>query len=293
MFKMEMIGIAFFIFLVMTGLGTTLTVAQFREVWRRPYPLFIGFLSQFVVMPATAFGVAYALGFGEEMALSVVLLGASPGGVNSNLFTYYSRSNLCLSVCMTVSSTFICVVSIPLILMAYSALWGARALEIPYGKVMMSTVMVVLPVLLGMVIRAKRPLWAPKLERVSSVAGVVFLLGIIGFSLVKHQDTLKASTGDVFLAGFLVSFCGFLFGYGVSRLGRLREADARAVSFETGLQNVSLTIAIIAFSFPEEVQMQMAIIPGVYMIFVLPLAMLICRIFRGIPLGEEFAAEGG
>ena len=284
MFKYELVAVGLFVFFVMTGLGTTLRVEQFRRVAQNPYPLFIGFLSQFVVMPLIAFSVAKGLGFEGELALSVVLLGASPGGVNSNLFTYYARSNLCLSVCMTVCSTFIAIFSIPLILMAYSALWGEQALQVPYGNVMMSTVAVVLPVALGMLVRARRPGWAPPLERAASVAGIALLVGILAFSVVKHQDTLRESGAGIFWAGFLVSFCGFVLGYSLSRLLRLREADARAVSFETGLQNVSLTIAIIAFSFPEEAQLKMAVIPGVYMIFVLPLAMLVCQLFRRIPL---------
>lgn len=284
MFKYELVAVGLFVFFVMTGLGTTLTVEQFQRVAQKPYPLFIGFLSQFLVMPIIAFSVAKGLGFERELALSVVLLGASPGGVNSNLFTYYARSNLCLSVCMTVCSTFIAIFSIPLILMGYSALWGDQALTVPYGNVMMSTVAVVLPVALGMLVRARRPGWAPRLERAASVAGIALLVGILAFSVIKHQDTLRESGANIFLAGFLVSFCGFVLGYSLSRLLRLEEADARAVSFETGLQNVSLTIAIIAFSFPEELQLKMAVIPGVYMIFVLPLAMLVCQLFRRIPL---------
>ena len=128
MFKVELVGMAIFITFVMTGLGTTLSREQFREVLAEPYPLFIGFVSQFLVMPCIALFVAKGLGFEKELALSVVLLGASPGGVNSNLFTYYSRSNLCLSVSMTVCSTFISIVSIPLILFVYSFVWGQQAL---------------------------------------------------------------------------------------------------------------------------------------------------------------------
>ena len=289
MFKIELIAMAVFITFVMTGLGTTLSREQFREVLREPYPLFIGFLSQFLVMPCIAFFVAKGLGFEKELALSVVLLGAAPGGVNSNLFTYYARSNLCLSVSMTVCSTFISVVSIPVILFVYSSIWGQQALAIPYKNVIAGCLAIVLPVILGMVIRERRPELAPKLEKVASGMGVILLFSILAFSITKNQQVLIDSGISIFLAGFLVSFLGFVFGYGVSKASRLVEANARAVSFETGLQNVSLTIAIIAFSFPAEIQLKMAVIPGVYMIFVLPLAGLICFFFRSRDLPAENA----
>jgi BASS family bile acid:Na+ symporter len=51
-----------------------------------------------------------------------------PGGTTSNIFTYFSKGNLALSVLMTVTSTVFGVILIPIVLLIYAS---ALDLEIP------------------------------------------------------------------------------------------------------------------------------------------------------------------
>ena len=77
----EFVLIGLFVFFVMTGLGTTLSIRDFRQLSRHPLPLLIGGISQFVLMPAIGFGVALLLQFDAMLALSTVLLAACPGEI--------------------------------------------------------------------------------------------------------------------------------------------------------------------------------------------------------------------
>ena len=115
---------------------------------------------------------------------------------------------------------------------------------------------------------------------VASKSGVVMLLLILASTFYRNREAIQNADWTVFVAGICVSGLGFLLGYWGSHLLGLSMHNVRTISFETGLQNVSLTIGIIAFSFPAAQQTELLLVPGAYMIFVLPLAGALCLRFR-------------
>ena len=83
--------------IIMFGMGTTLSVKDFSRVFTMPWPVFIGILLQFTVMPLAGYGIAMTFGFEPEIAAGVVLIGSCPGGVASNLMTYLASANAALA----------------------------------------------------------------------------------------------------------------------------------------------------------------------------------------------------
>jgi len=102
--------------IIMFGMGTTLSVADFGRVFKMPWPVLVGFVLQFSVMPITALVLAKAFGFEAEVAAGVVLIGSCPGGVASNLMTYLAGGNVALSVTMTACSTLVSPVMTPFLM---------------------------------------------------------------------------------------------------------------------------------------------------------------------------------
>jgi BASS family bile acid:Na+ symporter len=58
--------------IIMFGMGTTLSVADFTRVFKMPWPVFIGFTLQFTIMPLTGFVLAKSFGFPNEIAAGVI-----------------------------------------------------------------------------------------------------------------------------------------------------------------------------------------------------------------------------
>ena len=54
--------------IIMFGMGTTLSMADFTRVLKMPWPVFIGFVLQFTVMPLVGFTLAKTFGFSNEIA---------------------------------------------------------------------------------------------------------------------------------------------------------------------------------------------------------------------------------
>jgi BASS family bile acid:Na+ symporter len=103
--EFEQAILALMIFVIMLGMGASLTPRDFLLALKRPYGLAIGVISQYGFMPLIGFIMAIALALPEPIAIGLLIMSCMPGGTTSNIFTYFSKGNLALSVLMTVTST--------------------------------------------------------------------------------------------------------------------------------------------------------------------------------------------
>ena len=125
----DQILLALMIFIIMLGMGASLTMDDFRAVIRAPRGVFIGFLSQFGLMPFIAFSLATVLGFHPAFAISLILIGSLPGGTTSNMFTYFARGSVALSISMTTASTLLALLMMPVLLKLYTVGFTSQITE--------------------------------------------------------------------------------------------------------------------------------------------------------------------
>jgi len=158
--------------IIMFGMGTTLSVADFGRVFTMPWPVLVGFVLQFSVMPVTALVLAKAFGFEPEVAAGVVLIGSCPGGVASNLMTYLAGGNVALSVTMTACSTLISPVMTPFLM---DKLAG-QFIEIKFLAMMFGIInMIIVPIVAGLI--ANRILYSR--HRAFQKGSVLAFIGIV------------------------------------------------------------------------------------------------------------------
>tara|TARA_B110000305_G_C19262170_1_gene550087 strand:- start:112 stop:660 length:549 start_codon:yes stop_codon:yes gene_type:complete len=145
---------------LMSGLGATMKPVDILNVTRRPKGIYVGLLSQFGYMPLIAFISCYLSGWSngdttqKVWAITLVLQGCTPGGSSSNLYTYFSKGDLPLSVCMTISSTLCAFVMLPSLLLFYTFLLdGEGTSTMDIKQVFANLMAVVVPVGFGMLVR--------------------------------------------------------------------------------------------------------------------------------------------
>ena len=104
---MDLLTIVLGLFLVVVGfgLGSTLDPSSVSAAVKRPLGLFIAACCQFGFMPLISYLLCSAFNVEKGAALGIILVGCSPGGSTSNLFTYWSRGNVALSVAASAFST--------------------------------------------------------------------------------------------------------------------------------------------------------------------------------------------
>jgi BASS family bile acid:Na+ symporter len=202
-----------------------------------PKAVFVGAVLQFSVMPFLGWALSKALGLPPELTLGMVLLGASPGGISSNVITYLAKGNVALSVSMTAVSTLLAPLMTPL--MVY--LYARESVEVDYLKMFLSILnTVVVPVVLGLIanlLMRRLRIDPARAEKFLALTSMVAICGICGLIAAKSQSQIL-QVGPVLLVGVtLHNLLGYLLGYWGSRISGLNVRDSRTVAIEVGLQN--------------------------------------------------------
>jgi len=223
--------------IAMFGMGATLTVDDFVRILKLPKGVLVGAVLQFSVMPFLGWGVSKMLGLPPELALGMILLGASPGGISSNVITYLAKGNVALSVTMTAVSTLLAPVMTPL--MVY--LYARQNIDVDYVEMFWNILAtVVVPVVLGLVFNGLmkwKKVDMAKAEVWLALVSMVAICLICGLICAKSQGQI-AKVGLVLLVGVtLHNVFGYLLGYWGSRIVGMDEQDSRTIAIEVGLQN--------------------------------------------------------
>jgi len=198
------------------GMGTTLSPADFRRVLISPWPVFIGMVLQFSVMPVVGFLIATGFRFEPEVAAGVILIGSVSGGVASNLMVYLARGNVALSVTMTACSTMMSPFMTPVLMKVLAG----RLVPIDVVAMMLEICsMIVVPILAGLVahqILYRRHPWFDRAPPLALIATGCLLLALLSLWFrLSAADSLAALssglvlgftlTGSVALAKLIVS----------------------------------------------------------------------------------------
>ena len=286
--------LALMIFVIMLGMGASLTIADFKAVGRNPRGIFLGFLSQFGLMPLIALALATILKLPPYFAISLILIGCLPGGTTSNMFAYFSRGNVALSISMTTASTVMALIMMPILLSLYtsgiveqiSAQLSASGAEgefvIPTGNIISSLIMVLVPVALGMLLKRKSPGWAKTAEDTAGFVGLLVILYLLATAFIRHGHLFAQTPWQAYAAAIGLGLVGFQFGYWVSRAAGLPPISQRAISLETGIQNGPLSFAIILLSFQEPMQSPMVWLAILYSTFIVISSSIITLYYRRI-----------
>jgi BASS family bile acid:Na+ symporter len=165
--------------IIMFGMGTTLNLKNFERVLTMPWPVFIGIVLQFTIMPLVGFSIAMIFGFDPEIAAGVILIGSAPSGVASNVMTYLAGGNVPLSVTITSSTTLLSPLMTPLLMKTLAG----RFIQVPFVSMMLSILnMIIVPIAAGLIankILYARKKWAGKAGPLAAISVVTISLAVI------------------------------------------------------------------------------------------------------------------
>ncbi len=284
--------LAVMIFVIMFGMGASLTINDFKAIVKSPKGVLIGFLSQFGLMPLIAFGLSMSLGLDPAFAIALILIGSLPGGTTSNMFTYFSRGSVALSISMTTASTILALFMMPILLQVYTGGFidqisaslqaGEPGAEfvIPTGNIISSLVLVLVPVLMGMFLKKKSADWAKTAEDTAGFVGMIVIVYLIFTAFFRHGALFMQTPVNVYIAAVGLGLAGFLFGYYLSKVMGMFPLHQRAIALETGIQNGPVAFAVILLSFKEPIQSQMLWLAILYSTFIVISSSFVTLYFR-------------
>lgn len=231
---------------IMLGLGLGLTVEDFRRVARYPRAVLTGLTLQVLVLPWAAFALALAFGLPPALAVGLMLLAASPGGATANIYSHLARGDVALNITLTAINSLLCLLTLPIILnLALEYFLGAgQYVPPPVRKVVEVALIIVLPVALGMAIRAFVPQVALRAEKPVRLLSVLVLVLLIVAAVAQSLDVLLSYFAVVGLACLLFNLASMGVGYAAPLALKLPRRQAIAISMEIGIHNGTLAIFI-------------------------------------------------
>jgi BASS family bile acid:Na+ symporter len=284
------------VFVIMFGLGAGLTPKDFKLAVRRPWGLIIGFATQFGIMPLLAYLLALfflfqlPIEYAAPVALGALLMGSVPAGTTSNIFTYFSKGNLALSVIMTTNSTLWAILMTPLLLALYGNLLFADnpEFQIPITNIVVTLVILLIPVVLGMLIRRYSPNIGAVLELLGGFFGLFFIVFLMATWVPRNWGLLSSTPWQTFFVAIGLGLFGIFIAYAIAKAIKMHPMNARTIALETGIQNGPLAIAIVLLTFGGTADVGLIlIVPALYSLFIVIISTFVTLWFRRANLAEE------
>lgn len=240
------IVIALFLF----GIALDVRIEDLGYVVRRPLPIGVGLVAQFLVMPALTVLLTHALDVRGSVAIGMILVVCCPAGNLSNIFTYRARGDVALSISLTTASNVVALVLTPIAVAFWTGMNASadqlmRDVSIdPWEMVLEIALLIGLPFAAGLLTSWRFPAFAERARPYVEPGALVLLLTVVVVALAGQLTTFRDYAGVVAVAIILQNAISLLVGYATGRGLRLPVASVRAMTFELGVRNTGLSVVL-------------------------------------------------
>ncbi|MBN2485157.1 MAG: bile acid:sodium symporter family protein [Bacteroidales bacterium] len=244
---------------IMFGVALGIKVSHFKDVILSPKAAIVGFLSQFLLLPAVTYGIILLINdyITPTIAMGMILVASCPGGNVSNFISSLAKGNVALSVTLTAIATLGAIILTPL----NFSIWGGfytrylsrvdsasllRPIEInPYA--MFETVFILLgiPLVIGMLVNHFLPKITRKINSPIRAISLLAFAAMVVMAFMKNYDYFLAHIKYVFILVLIHNTLGFLSGNLFAQFFKIGGANRRAITIETGIQNSGLALVLL------------------------------------------------
>ncbi|MEN6576827.1 MAG: bile acid:sodium symporter family protein [Phycisphaerales bacterium] len=241
--------------LTMFGIGAVLQTEDFRRIVQRPMIVLIGTITQYSLMPLTAFAIARGFHLDPQLSVGLILTASAPGAMSSSVVSYVAKADLAYSVSLTTVSTLLAPVATP----GLTWLLARSTLEVPVLNMLVEVMLlVIVPLAAGFVIRH---FFSRKVERISAVfpaISVTFIVLICSRTIAANRESLIGMSAMLLGIGVLMNLIGLAGGYLVAWVSRMDVAQRRSLAIEGGMQNAGLGAVLASQHFSDRAAMPAA-----------------------------------
>ena len=179
------------------------------------------------------------------------MVAACPGGNISNFITHLAKGNTALSVSLTAVATLLAIVMTPLNLQLWGSWYEPTATILtevaisPYEMIKLVSLLLGVPLALGMWFNHLKPNLARKLARVLKIVSLLFFIVLIFIALYNNRNIFAEYVTYVFWLVAVHNLVAFTTGFSLAKLFGLSQQNMRSITIETGIQNSGLGLLLI------------------------------------------------
>jgi bile acid:Na+ symporter, BASS family len=231
--------------IIMFGIGFTLKADELKNSWSSRWSIIMVILFKYSTIPAVAYLIGKTLNLPLVDLIGIVIISACPGGTAANVMSYLSRSNVTLTIILTLGTTIISPLVSPMII--YLLLH--KYISIPFlGMVKNMLTIILLPIIVGVLFKkifSKKLAVMTKVFPVISIFAIALVIACV-IALTQHQ--IFAFPKYVIISVTALNIFSYFIGMLISKLSNLNKTDQKSVIFEYGMFDTGLAV-VIATSF--------------------------------------------
>ena len=237
--------------IIMFGVALGISINDFKRLLKSPKIVFVGVVSQFILLPAVTFLAILILQPYPSFALGMMLIAACPGGNVSNFFSKMAGGNAALSVSLTAFATLICIVMTPFNLQFWGSLYGPtneilKTVELNSVDILKLVSLILgIPLFFGMLIKHYHSLMAEKIEKVLKPLSMLVFIALIFIAFSQNLDVFFNHIHHVAMLVIFHNIFAYILGYFTAKSFGLNQRDTRTIAMETGIQNGGLGLLLI------------------------------------------------
>jgi BASS family bile acid:Na+ symporter len=233
--------------LVMIGLGLALTLPDFRRVFVFPRAVTIGLVAQLVGLPLSAFILSFVFNAPPAIAIGLVILAACPSGVTANAYSFATRADVPLCVTLSAITSVVTVFTIPLLIGLALEVFGQPGQTASVSAVTMLLNLMtftLIPLAAGMLLRHFFPRAAVRAVEPIRKAVLWLMIAVLLLGVISSFEEIVASFATAGLVVIAMNLLTMGLGYASARLAGLPMTQVVTITFEVGVQNLALALAI-------------------------------------------------
>jgi BASS family bile acid:Na+ symporter len=210
--------------------------------------------------PLFMYGSGYLRGVSVIITAGLILISCCPAGAISNAYCYLMRGNVSLSVSLTTISNIVALVATPMSLSAARGIIGSQSSGLPLIPVIPMLrelgLMMLVPLVIGTIIRARIPKWVLAHRRFLRKVALVLVIALLVLIIGTGPNEVVGYIQEIALATVLFTTVLLALGWLMSLAFRLSAADRWGVLFEFPCRNlpIAAVVGITVLNRPELVR---------------------------------------
>lgn len=237
--------------IIMFGVALAITVDDFKRLFKNPKIVFVGVLSQFILLPAATFLAIIIIEPHPSFALGMMMIAACPGGNVSNFFSKMAGGNAALSVSLTAFATLICILMTPFNLQFWGSMYEPtniilKTVELNWIDLLKLVSLILgVPLISGMLIKQYHSKMAIKIEKILKPLSMIVFIILIFVAFSQNLDIFTTYIHHVIYLVIFHNIFAFILGFYTAKSFGLNKKDCKTISMETGIQNGGLGLLLI------------------------------------------------
>ena len=200
-----------------------------------------------ILLPIVAYILVLILRLPIEIALGLMIIASAPGGVTSNVLTKFANGDVALSITLTAVGSLISIISVPIIIFTSADLIGikqiAKSISIT-GIALKMALVVTLPVILGMIIRAiAENFISSNINIINKITGFLFIIIFIAI-WIEEKDNIYDYIVQAGLAVITLNIVMMILAFLIAKIFATGIPQKKCIALECGLQNGTLAVFV-------------------------------------------------